>query len=72
MIPEKGKQQVGEQGSKKLAKVQTTFDIARVRNYDMEKLLRHDLFEQSYLFHEKGLISKSNKVNFANAWRISI
>ena len=58
MKPEKGKKQVVEQGSKKLAKVQTTFDIARVRNYDMEKLLWHDLFEQSYLFDEKGLILK--------------
>jgi len=37
MKPEKGKQQVGEQGSKKLAEAQKIFDIARVRNYDIKE-----------------------------------
>jgi len=61
MKPEKGKQQVGEQRSKKLAKAQKIFDIARVQNYDLKELLRHDLVEKSYLFDEKGLMSKPNK-----------
>ena len=52
MKPQKGQQQVGEQGSKKLAEAQKIFDIARVRNYDMEELLTFD---------EKGLMSKANK-----------
>jgi len=61
MKPEKGKQQVGKQGSKKLAEAQKIFDIARVRNYDIKELLSHDLVEKSYLFDEKGLMSKPNK-----------
>ena len=61
MKPQKEKQQVGEQGSKRLAKAQKILDIARVRNYDMEELLSHDLIEKSYLFDENGLMSKPNK-----------
>ena len=59
--PEKGKQQVGEQGSKKLAEAQKIFDIARVWNYDIKELLRHDVVQKSYLFDEEGLMSKPNK-----------
>ena len=61
MKPQKEKQQVGEQGSKRLAKAQKILDIARVRNYDMEELLSHDLIGKSYLFDENGLMSKPNK-----------
>jgi len=35
--------------------------MARVRNYDIQELLRHDLVEKSYLFDETGLMSKPNK-----------
>ena len=61
MKPQKEKQQVGEQGSKRLVKAQKILDIAGVRNYDMEELLSHDLIEKSYLFDENGLMSKPNK-----------
>ena len=46
---------------KQLAQAQKTFDISRVRGYDVRCLLKHDLVETSYLFDDDGLMVKPNK-----------
>ena len=46
---------------KELAEAQKTFDIARVRNYDMKYLLKFDLIPSSYLFDNTGMMTKTSK-----------
>jgi hypothetical protein len=46
---------------KEYALAQKTMDLARVREYDMEELLKYDLIPSSYLFEEEGLMTKPVK-----------
>ena len=43
------------------AAAQRTVDLARERNYSIEKLLTFELVETNFLFDENGFFTKSNK-----------
>ena len=50
-----------KESKKQLAETQKIFDIARVREYDIQELLTYDLIDTSYLFDAEGLMVKPNK-----------
>ena len=61
-MAEKQTRQTKVKDSKKqLAETQKIFDIARVREYDIQELLTYDLIDTSYLFDAEGLMVKPNK-----------
>ena len=49
-----------KESKKQLAETQKIFDIARVREYDIQELLTCDLIDTSYLFDAEGLMVKPN------------
>ncbi|KAG1675185.1 hypothetical protein GQR58_014808 [Nymphon striatum] len=63
----KGRDQPKEKDIKlQLAEAQKIFDVARVRNFDVEHLLKYDLVEKSYLFDREGMMVKPNKSELCN------
>ena len=61
-ISEKQSRQTKVKESKKqLAETQKIFDIARVREYDIQELLTYYLIDTSYLFDAEGLMVTPNK-----------
>ena len=60
-MAEKQTRQTKVKDSKKqLAETQKIFNIARVREYDIQELLTYDLIDTSYLFDAEGLMVKIN------------
>ena len=46
---------------KELSEAQKLIDLARVRDYDIKKLLEYDLVSTNYLFDEKGFMTDPHK-----------
>ena len=56
-----------EKSSKQqLTKNHKIFDVASVHKYDIKRLLKFDLVENSYLFVGEGLMAKPNKSDLSN------
>ena len=61
MAEKQSRQTKVKESKKQLAETQKIFDIARVREYDIQELLTYDLIDTSYLFYAEGLMVKPNK-----------
>ena len=61
MAEKQTRQTKAKESKKQLAETQKMFGIARVREYDIQELLTHDLIDTSYLFDAEGLMVKPNK-----------
>ena len=66
MAEKQTRQTKAKESKKQLAETQKIFDIARVREYDIQELLTYDLIDTSYLFDAKGLMVKPNKSDLCN------
>ena len=65
MAEKQTRQTKAKESKKQLAETQKIFDIARVREYDIQELLTYDLIDTSYLF-DAGLMVKPNKSELCN------
>ena len=61
MAEKQSRQTKVKESKKQLAETQKIFDIARVREYDIQELLTYYLIDTSYLFDAEGLMVKPNK-----------
>ena len=61
MAEKQTRQTKAKESKKQLAETQKIFDIARVREYDIQELLTYDLIDTSYLFDAEGLMVKPSK-----------
>ena len=66
MAEKQTRQTKAKESKKQLAETQKIFDIARVREYDIQELLTYDLIDTSYLFDAEGLMVKPNKSDLCN------
>ena len=61
MAEKQSRQTKMKESKKQLVETQKIFDIARVREYDIQELLTYYLIDTSYLFDAEGLMVKPNK-----------
>ena len=61
MAEKQSRQTNVKESKKQLVETQKIFDIARVREYDIQELLTYYLIDTSYLFDAEGLMVKPNK-----------